>query len=334
LREILDLSDLWGVRTIHFADNILDMGYFQGMLPQLAAAGRNLDLFYEVKANLTSEQVRLLAGAGVRHIQPGIESLSDHVLALMKKGVTGLRNVQLLKWCKQYGIEVDWNILYGFPGETRQDYETILRMLPAIRFLQAPTVIGPLRLDRFSPYFDHAAESGLINLRPMASYRHLYPFPVESLSRIAYYFEFDYVPDKDPRGFADELIAHTENWIRNPDSGELRSVQLPNHGLALVDTRSGAAHRTIRLDAEDGAAYAYCDEPRTPPQIVKHLCDEFPDRPFHEDDLVGFLTSLTENRLMVTDGKRYLSMAIPVASIGGDSLRTEAADALAAPLPS
>jgi ribosomal peptide maturation radical SAM protein 1 len=333
LREILDLSDLWGVRTIHFADNILDMGYFQGMLPQLAAAGRNLDLFYEVKANLTSEQVRLLAGAGVRHIQPGIESLSDHVLALMKKGVTGLRNVQLLKWCKQYGIEVDWNILYGFPGETRQDYETMLRMLPAIRFLQAPTVIGPLRLDRFSPYFDHAAENGLVNLRPMASYKHLYPFPVASLSRIAYYFEFDYVPDKDPRGFADELIAHTENWIRNPENGELRSVQLPNRGLALVDTRSGAAHRTVRLDAEDGAAYAYCDEPRTPPQIVKHLSAEFPGRPFHEDDLVGFLTSLTDNRLMVTDGKRYLSMAIPAAPLGGDSLRTGPAEAVAAPLP-
>ena len=75
-----------------------------------------------MKANLTREQVRLLADAGVRHIQPGIESLSDHVLALMKKGVTGLRNVQLLKWCKEYGIEVDWNILYGFPGETREDY--------------------------------------------------------------------------------------------------------------------------------------------------------------------------------------------------------------------
>jgi hypothetical protein len=250
----------------------------------------------------------------------------------MKKGVTGLRNVQLLKWCKEYGIEVDWNILYGFPGETREDYETILRMLPAIRFLQAPTVIGPLRLDRFSPYFDHAAENGLVNLRAMASYRHLYPFPTESLSRIAYYFEFDYVPEKDPRGFADELIAQTDDWIRNPESGELRSVQLPNQGLALVDTRSCSARRTIRLAAEEAVAYAYCDEPRTPRQIVKHLCAEFPDREFNENDLVGFLTSLTDNRLMVTDGRRYLSMAIPVASLGNDFLRTEAAEALAVPL--
>ena len=88
-----------------------------------------------------------------------------------------------------------------------------------------------MRLDRFSPYFDHAAENGLVNLRAMASYRHLYPFPTESLLRIAYYFEFDYVPEKDPRGFADELIAHTDDWIRNPESGELRSVQTPQSGV-------------------------------------------------------------------------------------------------------
>ena len=67
-------------------------------------------------------------------------------------------------------------------------------------------------------------------------------------------------------------------------------------------------------------------------QIVKHLSAEFPDREFNEDDLVGFLTSLTDNRLMVTDGRRYLSMAIPVASLGNDFLRTEAAEALAVPL--
>ena len=39
--------------------------------------------------------------------------------------------MQLLK-CKEYGVAVDWNILYGFPGETLDDYSTILEMLPAI----------------------------------------------------------------------------------------------------------------------------------------------------------------------------------------------------------
>jgi len=56
--------------------------------------------FYEVKANLTRVQVSALRAAGVTRIQPGIESLSDHVLKLIGKGTCGLRNVQLLKWCR------------------------------------------------------------------------------------------------------------------------------------------------------------------------------------------------------------------------------------------
>ena len=46
-------------------DNIIAMPYFDKLLPQLAALprepGRPLQLFYEIKSNLTSEQVELLA---------------------------------------------------------------------------------------------------------------------------------------------------------------------------------------------------------------------------------------------------------------------------------
>ena len=47
----------------------------------------------------------------MRRIQPGIESLSDHVLKLMRKGTTALQNIQLLKWCREYGVQPEWNLL-------------------------------------------------------------------------------------------------------------------------------------------------------------------------------------------------------------------------------
>ena len=34
----------------------------------------------------------------------------------MKKGVTAWQNLRLVKWCKELGIEPDWNIIYGFPA--------------------------------------------------------------------------------------------------------------------------------------------------------------------------------------------------------------------------
>ena len=61
-------------------DNILDMAYLKQLFPALAENDAGYEFFYEVKANLSREQLRLLAQAGVTHIQPGIESLSSHVL--------------------------------------------------------------------------------------------------------------------------------------------------------------------------------------------------------------------------------------------------------------
>ena len=146
-----------------------------------------MKMFYEVKSNLKREQIRMLEAARINRIQPGIESLSDHVLKLMRLGTTGLRNLQMLKWAKEYNVTAEWNLLYGFPGETAEDYEEILRMLPAVKFLNPPCAVGPIRLDRFSPYFNTPENFGLVNLRPMPPYYFLYPFQKDSLMRIAYY---------------------------------------------------------------------------------------------------------------------------------------------------
>jgi ribosomal peptide maturation radical SAM protein 1 len=121
LAEIRELRARYGLEFFSAVDNILDMGYFRSLLPRLAMEPPGVTFFYEVKANLSAAQVGLLAAAGVTTIQPGVESLSDHVLQLMRKGSTALQNVQLLKWCREHGVRPEWNLLYGFPGETAQD---------------------------------------------------------------------------------------------------------------------------------------------------------------------------------------------------------------------
>src|SRR5260370_24175623 len=122
LEELEYLVQRWRIENVEAVDNILDMKYFRDVLPALAEWKWPLQLFYEVKSNLSREQVHLLRDAGVRRIQPGIESLNDHILKLMKKGTTALRNIQLLKWCQEYGVTAEWSMLYGFPGETRPAY--------------------------------------------------------------------------------------------------------------------------------------------------------------------------------------------------------------------
>lgn len=97
-------------------DNIIDMAYFKDFLPLAADSDWDLRMHYEVKSNLTPEQLELLARAGSVHIQPGIESLNNKALELMDKGVGAARNIRTLRECENHSLTCSWNYLYGFPG--------------------------------------------------------------------------------------------------------------------------------------------------------------------------------------------------------------------------
>ncbi|MCG8455416.1 MAG: RiPP maturation radical SAM C-methyltransferase [Holophagales bacterium] len=188
LDEVEYLADRHGRNKFMVVDNILDNHYFQSVLPTLAQDG-DKHFFYETKANLRRQQVELLSRSGVRWIQPGIEALSDPVLARLAKGTTVWQNVQLLKWARNYGVWVIWNHLYGAPGDEAAWYDEIADWLPLISHLQPPSNAGVsrIRIDRFSPYFDAADAYGL-ELEPYWSYRHVYPGDEAQLRRQVYFF--------------------------------------------------------------------------------------------------------------------------------------------------
>ncbi|MDT7810538.1 MAG: hypothetical protein QOJ42_454 [Acidobacteriaceae bacterium] len=313
--ELVHLVDRWKIEIVEAVDNILDMSYFKDFLPRVASSRLSVQLFYEVKSNLSRRHVRALAAAGVTRIQPGIESLSSHVLKLMRKGTTGLQNIQLLKWCKEYQITAEWNLLYGFPGETREDYEAIEKLMGAIRFLNAPSACGPVRLDRFSPYFADPERFGMTNVRPMASYSHIYPFDDGSMRKVAYYFDYDYAPDSDPRGHAAEAVAYAENWRQQPETGMLWSVLSPDGSIVVMDTRTSSVRPQVALSGLERVAYEFCDETHSAARVARELRIEFPEERFSDEQVKDFLESMVANRFMVTDGINYLSLAIPTYAI-------------------
>ena len=241
----------------------------------------------------------------------------------MRKGTTGLRNIQLLKWAKEFDVTAEWNLLYGFPGETREDYEEILQILPAVRFLNPPCAVGPIRLDRFSPYFNSPEEFGLVNLRPMPPYYFLYPFKKESLMKIAYYYEFDYQTGINPVTNARKVIEYINDWQAHPESGCLYMFKNADDTLTLHDSRSNALIGELKLSHIECAAYEFCDEVRSLSNIVKFLRESFPDEDFSESQIKQFLDSMAENRLMITDGTNYLSLAINTRSLAKAEAKSE-----------
>jgi ribosomal peptide maturation radical SAM protein 1 len=310
VEEFTHLRDRYGVRSFSVVDDILDMQYFKTVVPMLAEADLGLDLFWEIKANLTAHHVRQLRDAGVIWVQPGVESLNDHVLDLMRKGTTAFKNIELLKWCKEYGVKPLWNFLYGFPGETADDYAESIELIHSIWHLDAPTGYGPVRLDRFSPYHQDPEGFGMTNVRPMAPFTILYPFDVETVMEIAYYFEFDYADGRVGDTFAHEAVELVRTWMNEQWRGMLSMQARRDGSLFLEDTRQTISEtpRTALLRDWKAAVYLECDRAQTSRALAE--LPQVEDAGVSEDELETFLGRCVDNRLMVRSERAWLAVAV------------------------
>ena len=309
LDELAALRARYGARLFGVVDNILDPRYFGTVLPLLACSGLDIELFWEVKANLSRRQVRSLRDAGVMYVQPGIESFSNHVLTLMRKGTTGLRNLELLKWCREYGVTPLWNLLYGFPGEGREDYAETDALIRAAWHLDPPFGYGPVRLDRFSPYHDQPATFGMTNVRPMAAFRSLYPVDDQALDRIAYYFDFDYAAGHRADTYAHDVMALVAAWQQDDERGSLTISRAAAGDLHVVDTRYGAASPAWTvLSGWHQAVYWSCDRSQLLGTLV--ALPEVRAAGADEHAVRDFLDRCVRDRLMVHQDGRWLALAV------------------------
>ena len=319
VEELWFLTQTCRPAAVAMTDNILGMDSFRELLPALGARQLPAGIFYEVKANLNSSQVRSLADAGIRWVQPGIESLNDHSLQLMAKGVSALQNVQVLRFCLEHGVQPIWNFLSGVPGETQTDYEKTIALIRSVTHLPPPDGSSAFCLHRFSPWFREPERYGLRNVRPKPSYRFVYPFSGSELAGLAYYFDFDYDPDVTPPDGRplEEALRH---WRECSDRGAfLRSVASSSTSLLIEDGREkgGALRYLLQYGQKD--LYEFCDQVRGLSEILRH------SRELYGGAVAGsavqeWLDAMVSLRLMARDDNRYLSLAVALNGASGRSV--------------
>jgi ribosomal peptide maturation radical SAM protein 1 len=302
LEEMAGLTKKYAVPRIELTDNVLAMQYFKTVLPELAK-DRIADLFYEVRPNLSKEQVQLLSRSNIKVIQPGIESFSDASLKLMHKGTTALQNIQLMKWCTEAGISVAWNYLFGFPGENEEEISEITSIIKAVHHLLYPHSVHIIHLDRFSPYFIAPELHGLGPVYPAGPYRHVYPFSDKSLRRIAYFYQSDFLKKKSKSEAFKALRESVSSWQKLYYRSHLLAIPWKN-SLVIIDTRISRHRFCHILTKVPYRVYEYCDKARSLSEILDALGPEV-----SHDEAASILQSLVSSRLMLEVNGRYLSLA-------------------------
>ncbi len=185
--EIETQLDRYGVANMGAVDNIIDLQYFDSVLPELARRGSTARLFYETKSNLKRRHLRATRAANVVVLQPGIESLSSAALKHMGKGVQAWQNIQFLRFAAEAGVRTVWTSLIGFPEEDDGWHAEAAALFPLLTHLE-PGGVSRVRYDRYSPLFKRALESGA-PLRPFEGYQHIYPLSGADLFDQCYFFE-------------------------------------------------------------------------------------------------------------------------------------------------
>lgn len=306
--EITALANKYGMQRIGFVDNILDMRYIDTLFPQLAENGMQLELFYEVKSNLRYEQVVKLHRGGMRQIQPGIENFSNEVLKLMEKGVSGLQNIQLMRWCEEVGIECSWNVLGGFPGESPSEYERMARMASLLVHLQPPISCGQIRLDRFSPFHTRSEQFGFRNVRPARGYFYVFPLGRREMSRLAYFFDFDYGDGRDPLKYMESIGEVVRRWwsLRAAATPAKLDASFEDHETVRIsDSRDPSAPYERELTGLPAKLLFYCDTAATIETLVRRA--EFTES---AAEIESTLKQLCDDRLVLEDEKQYLSLPV------------------------
>jgi ribosomal peptide maturation radical SAM protein 1 len=259
--ELDELASRHRLASFSVADNILDLAYFEDLLPDLAAREEDRRFFWETKANLRRSQVELLRRAGVVWLQPGIESLDSRVLGLMQKGVRAYQNVQLLRWCRELGVRLSWNLLWDLPGEADAWYAETAARIPLLYHLQPPRGLIQLRYDRYSVYQARAAELGL-ELEPAAPAAFAFPLEGEQLSALSYHFARRRDRDTEPpRSGVVALHAAVRRWQRRFWSTAPPVLAMEDDGTALdvLDTRASAVATRTRLEGLEREVALACD---------------------------------------------------------------------------
>lgn len=311
-----DLSSAYECHDFTFVDNIIPLSFFESFLPLLSE--RSFNIFYESKANLTRHQISLFKNAGVNVIQPGIESLLDGPLRLMRKGTTQIQNLQCLRYCSDFSIVPQWSILWNFPGEETAEYFEYLELIPKILHLYPPGVMASIRFDKFSPYHSEPEAWGL-ELEPLPSYSYLYPDFSGSRADIAYFFKkkdvnyhpipfiVPYLSNNLPAVFQDVFSSVTKwqsLWSNTNNHPVLKFIHIDDQHY-ILDTRYGG-DVTSSLSPRLLSILRVLDTPLP----ISAICSRLHTSPdsIQYNNLMDDLSHLLELKWIVLSGKKYFSL--------------------------
>ena len=308
------LLERYGIKYVFFTDSILSYQHMKE-LPRAMVEAQvpSAKYFTEIKSAATLEEIRALAKVGFCYFQPGIESLNDHVLALMHKGCRAIKQIETMKNYRRCRVWFTWNLLCGFPGEKNEDYEAMVEILPLISHLEAPKAFFNIAYHKSSIYERNRAEYGL-QLEPLHTYQYVYSLGQDFINDVAYvyqqvdaearYLEEDVARRGPAYAKLADMVRKWEESVVNPDRLDMSCR--PDGTIEIMDFRPCSTKMFHTLQGLTAEVY------RQTEQVIEgsKLLGKLQNMGYEAEDIAKSIEALLSDRLLLQIGREYLALAI------------------------
>lgn len=136
ISEIEYLIKNFGAKGIYFREDnfTLNLQRTEEFCKKLIKKKINILWACETRVDSLSEDlIKLMSVSGCRAFYLGVESGSQKVLDMLKKGIMVKQIEDTLKWSKKYGIRTYCSLITGIPGETFEDYLQTKRLMDKLK---------------------------------------------------------------------------------------------------------------------------------------------------------------------------------------------------------
>lgn len=124
--EIEHLTDEYKLEKIAFMDDtfMLDKRRAEEIAEEINRRGLDINFVASSRVDMVNKSLlEKLKSAGLTTLYYGVESGSQRILNLMKKGITLKQAEDAVRSAKDVGVEVLTSFILGYPGETRKEMD-------------------------------------------------------------------------------------------------------------------------------------------------------------------------------------------------------------------
>lgn len=319
VKEIKLLSEKYQILKFQFIGETTPKNRedFISLFKKIKELGKDFTFFSEARADLLkSEDYKFLKEAGLKNLQVGIESFSKNYLKKINKGTGVIDNIAALKFCRENGINLRYNIIVNWPNEEKIDFEETKKNIQHIKRYLGPPQSSYLTVGYGSPIYCNPKAFNIEKLENTAIDKIM--FPQEILDKglcYLYYFKRKENPVENGNDW-EGLIKEWEEERKKTIQDKLgRRMTLPidelifyftdgGAFLIIYDKREADKIRLYKLDELEREIFVSCID------IIsfKKLQEQFPT--VSSDKLADILNRFEKNGIVFREDERYLSLPL------------------------